>query len=110
MWPLLTRDPDAAIVVDKKGEPIPDPELRDTENVPFTYPDGIQGFMDKEVRTYPPDAYVSYDATKIGYEISFTKYFYKPAELRELNDILDSLTKLEKEADGVLSSIMEGIG
>ena len=47
--------------------------------------------------------------TQIGYEVSFTKYFYKPVELRDLNDILASLKELEKEADGVLAGIMEGI-
>ena len=45
----------------------------------------------------------------IGYEISFTKYFYKPVELRKMSDILESLTALEKEADGMLSEVVGGI-
>ena len=59
--------------------------------------------------SYAPDAYVDEEKTAIGYEISFTKYFYKPIELREMSDILESLQALEKEADGVLAEIMEGL-
>ena len=59
--------------------------------------------------SYAPDAYVDEEKTAIGYEISFTKYFYKPVELRDMSDILESLKALEKEADGVLAEIMEGL-
>ena len=65
--------------------------------------------MQNEVLPYAPDAFVDSKKTQIGYEVSFTKYFYKPVELRDLNDILASLKELEKEADGVLAGIMEGI-
>lgn len=108
MFPLLTKDPEAEIVY-QKGKPIVDAELRDTENVPFTYEGGIEAFMQNEVLTYAPDAFVDEKKTQIGYEISFTKYFYKPIELREMSEILASLTALEREADGVLANIMEGI-
>lgn len=47
--------------------------------------------------------------TQVGYEISFTKYFYKPVELRDMSDILSSLSTLEQEADGLLAGIMEGV-
>lgn len=86
-----------------------DVDLRDTENVPFTYEGGIESFMKNEVLTYAPDAYVDEKKTAVGYEVSFTKYFYKPVELRDMSDILESLTALEKEADGVLAEIMEGV-
>ena len=86
-----------------------DADLRDTENVPFTYEGGIDSFIKNEVLTYAPDAYVDEKKTTVGYEISFTKYFYKPVELREMSDILASLSALEKEADGVLAKIVEGI-
>lgn len=79
------------------------------EIVPFTYEGGIDAFMKNEVLSYAPDAYVDEKKTVIGYEISFTKYFYKPVELREMSDILESLKALEKEADGVLAEIMEGL-
>ena len=83
--------------------------MRDTENVPFTYEGGIEAFMKNEVLTYAPDAWVDEKKTQIGYEISFTKYFYKPVELRKMNDILESLTALDREADGLLAEILGGI-
>ena len=103
--PFITKtDPEAKEVA---GEA--DPELRDTENIPFHYEGGIDAFIEKEVLPYAPDAYVDEDKTKIGYEISFTKYFYKPIELRDMKDILASLAKLEKESEGVMDEIMEGL-
>lgn len=86
-----------------------DPELRDTENIPFQYEGGIHTFMEKEVLPYAPDAYVDEDKTKIGYEISFTKYFYKPVKLRDMKDILASLAELEKESEGVMDEIVRGL-
>lgn len=97
---------------DSTAKPIegePDVDLRDTEIVPFKYEGGIEAFMQNEVLTYAPDAYIDEKKTAIGYEISFTKYFYKPVELREMSDILTTLNNLEKEADGVLADIMGGI-
>lgn len=103
--PFITeKDADAKPV---DGEP--DVDLRDTENVPFTYEGGIEAFMKNEVLTYAPDAWVDEKKTQIGYEISFTKYFYKPVELRKMNDILESLTALDREADGLLAEILGGI-
>lgn len=86
-----------------------DPELRDTENIPFQYEGGIHTFIEKEVLPYAPDAYVDEDKTKIGYEISFTKYFYKPVKLRDMKDILASLAELEKESEGVMDEIVRGL-
>lgn len=54
-------------------------------------------------------AYIDEKKTQIGYEISFTKYFYKPVELREMSEIIKSLNSLEKEADGMMADIMGGI-
>lgn len=88
--PFITeKDPTAQPIA---GEP--DVDLRDTEIVPFTYEGGIDAFMQNEVLTYAPDAYVDEKKTSIGYEVSFTKYFYKPVELREMSDILAGLTVL----------------
>ena len=103
--PFITKKDPAAKVIE--GEP--DVELRDTENIPFTYEGGINTFIKNEVLPYAPDAYVDEKKTQIGYEISFTKYFYKPVELREMADILADLHDLEKEADGMMAEIMEGI-
>lgn len=97
---------------DATAQPIPgeaDVDLRDTEVVPFKYPGGITGFMQDEVLTYAPDAWVDEKKTIIGYEVSFTKYFYKPVELREMSDILAELNTLEQQAGGMMSGIVEGI-
>lgn len=103
--PYITEaDPEAKEVA---GEA--DPELRDTENIPFQYEGGIHTFMEKEVLPYAPDAYVDEEKTKIGYEISFTKYFYKPVKLRDMKDILASLAELEKESEGVMDDIVRGL-
>lgn len=103
--PYITEtDPEAKEVA---GEA--DPELRDTENIPFQYEGGIHTFIEKEVLPYAPDAYVDEDKTKIGYEISFTKYFYKPVKLRDMKDILASLAELEKESEGVMDDIVRGL-
>ena len=99
-------------VKDVNAQPVSgvaDTDLRDTEIVPFKYEGGIEAFMHNEVLTYAPDAWVEEKKTVIGYEISFTKYFYKPVELREMSDILAELTALEQQADGMMASIMEGI-
>ena len=102
--PFITEKDVTAVAIDE-----PDSDLRDTENIPFTYEGGIETFMQNEVLTYAPDAYIDEKKTQIGYEISFTKYFYKPAELREMADIIENLNSLEKEADGMMANIMGGL-
>ena len=102
--PFITEKDATAVATNE-----PDTELRDTENIPFTYEGGIEAFMQNEVLTYAPDAYIDEKKTQIGYEISFTKYFYKPVELREMSDIIESLNSLEKEADGMMADIVGGI-
>lgn len=86
-----------------------DTDLRDTEIVPFNYEGGIAAFMENDVRPYAADAYVDEKQTKIGYEISFTKYFYKPVELRSMADILADLKALEAETDGMMVEIVGGL-
>lgn len=103
--PFITeKDPSAKAI---KGEA--DTELRDTEIVPFTYEGGIEAFMQNEVLSYAPDAYEDESKRKIGYEISFTKYFYKPVELRPMEEIIRDLKTLEAEADGMMAEILEGL-
>lgn len=103
--PFITeKDPTAKPI---EGEP--DVDLRDTENIPFTYEGGIDAFMKNEVLTYAPDAYIDERETTIGYEISFTKYFYKPIELRDMRDILADLDALEKETSSLFAEITEGM-
>lgn len=103
--PFITEKDASARPIEGEG----DPDLRDTEIVPFKYEGGIGAFMANEVLPYAPDAWVDEKSTKIGCEISFTKYFYKPAQLREAAEILASLESLEKEAAGMMAKIREGV-
>ena len=91
---------------DKKGKLQPDKELTDTEQIPLDYPGGIDAFFKAEVLPYAPDAWVDKNKTQIGYEISFTKHFYKPVQLRELSEIIADIRALEKETDGLLDEIL----
>ena len=103
--PYITeKDPTAKPI---EGEA--DVDLRDTEIVPFTYEGGIAAFMENEVLPYVTDAYVDKEQTKIGYEISFTKYFYKPVELRSMEEIVADLKALEAETDGMMVEILGGL-
>lgn len=99
---ITTIDPSCQAVT---GEA--DPALRDTEQIPLRYEGGVEAFMQCEVLPYSPDAYIVSEETKVGYELSFTKYFYKPAQLRSTKEIANDLHLLEAEADGLLSQILD---
>jgi type I restriction enzyme M protein len=112
---LAQRDPAAAPVLRKRRNAgkqgagyEPDPELRDTEQIPLLEPEGVAGFIRREVLPYAPDAWVDEDATKIGYEISFNRYFYKPQTMRTLEEIRADILALERETDGLLDEIIGG--
>lgn len=83
-----------------------DPMLRDVEQVPLLYPGGIDAFMENEVKPYAPDAYYNAEDVVVGYELSFTKYFYKPVELRPIADITADITDIESRLKGVLGDIL----
>ncbi len=85
----------------------PDPELRDTEQVPLLEAGGIEAFIRREVLPYTPDAWIKEDATKIGYEISFTRHFYKPQPLRTLDAIRADILAAQKEAEGLLDELVK---
>jgi len=85
----------------------PDSELRDTENVPLTYPGGIAAYFQKEVFPHVPDAWVDEEKTVIGYEISFNKYFYQHQPLRPLEDVVAEIRQLETETEGLLEQILK---
>lgn len=91
-----------------KGGVFINTELTDTEQIAFTYEGGIDAFMEKEVKSFAPYAWVDEKKTQIGYELSFTKYFYKPVELRPLDEIVADIQALEKETDGLLNEIIGG--
>ncbi|GAA1214049.1 type I restriction-modification system subunit M [Prauserella alba] len=110
--PLL--DDDGNPVVDRKGEPKPDTKKRDTENVPFTYggstagDDGraevIRAYFDAEVMPHVPDAWIDWSKIKVGYEIPFTRHFYKYVPPRPLAEI-DA--DLEKQVAKILDLLRE---
>ncbi len=86
----------------------PDSSLRDTEQIPLLEEGGIDAFIKREVLPYAPDAWYDPSSVKIGYEISFTRYFYKPEPLRPLEEIRADILALEKETEGLLDEIFGG--
>ncbi|APF19708.1 N-6 DNA methylase [Caldithrix abyssi DSM 13497] len=86
----------------------PDSELRDSEQVPLLEDGGIDAFLKREVLPYAPDAWYDPSKVKIGYEINFNRYFYKPKPLRSLEEIRADLLAVEKEAEGLLDEILGG--
>lgn len=103
--PFITEKDASAKAIDGEA----DADLRDTELVPFTYKGGIDSFLRNEVLTYAPDAWVDEKKTSVGYELSFTKYFYRPVELRNMDEILETLRSLENDSTGMLEEIIGGI-
>ena len=85
----------------------PDPEMRDTEQVPLLHEGGIDAFLRDEVLPYSPDAWYVAASVKVGYEISFTRHFYKPQPMRPLEEIRADILALEQETDGLLAEIVE---
>ena len=84
----------------------PDPELRDTEQIPLQKQGGIEGFLNREVLPYAKDAWYVPKSVKIGYEISFNRYFYKPEPMRTLEEIRADILAVERETEGLLAEIL----
>jgi type I restriction enzyme M protein len=84
----------------------PDSDLRDTEQIPLQEEGGIEAFLEREVLPHAPDAWYQPDSVKVGYEISFTRYFYKPQPMRTLAEIRADILALEKETEGLLGEII----
>ena len=108
-WKITVLRPqfseDGKPVHDKKGILVPD-KLTDTEQIPLDYVGGIDAFIKNEVLPYVPDAWVDEKKTQIGYEISFTRYFYKPVQHRELSEIVADIRALEAETAGLLDEVL----
>ncbi len=83
-----------------------DTSLRDSEQVPLLEKGGIEAFFHREVLPYVPDAWIDETKTQIGYEISFTREFYKPAPMRPLEEIVADIRALERETEGLLDEIL----
>jgi len=87
----------------------PDSELRDFEQIPLLEEGGIEAFIRREVLPYTPDAWIVEADTKIGYEVSFTRHFYQPPQLRTLAQISADILALEHETEGLLHEITQGV-
>lgn len=102
-------DENSVPMTDKHGKPVLDKAAgTDKEQVPFNYEGGIEAFIENEVRPYAPNAFIKPGTEKIGYELSFTKYFYQPIELRSLEEITADIRAVESETDGLLDEILGG--
>ena len=106
---IIVKDEKAAIQYDKEGNIIVDVELRDTENIHLTYPGGIDAFIQEEVLPYHPDAFVDESKIQIGYEINFTKHFYKSKQLESVESIVERIRELEKLSEGMMKEILGGL-
>lgn len=100
---LSERDETAEICKDRDGNPEPDADLRDYENVPLK--DDINEYMQREVLPHVPNAWVDESKTRIGYEIPFTRHFYEYVPPRPLEEIEWDIKKLEDEIRGMLEEI-----
>lgn len=99
------RNEEGEIETDRKGNPVVDADLRDFENVPLK--ENIEEYFKREVLPHLPDAWIDHSKTKIGYEINFTKYFYKYKPLRSLEEIRKDILALEAETDGMIKEVIE---
>ena len=100
---LGERDPQAEVCRNRRGDPEPDPELRDTETVPLR--EDIDGYMAREVLPHVPDAWMDTSKTKIGYEIPLNRHFYVYEPPRPLDAIKADLQELEREIAGLLAEV-----
>jgi len=96
----------ADVCLDKKGIPEPDADLRDTENVPLG--EDINAYFDREVKPHAPDAWIDHSKTKVGYEIPFTRHFYKYVPPRSLDEIDAELDAVTKSILALLGSVTNG--
>ena len=87
----------------------PDTDLRDAEQVPLQEEGGIEAFFRREVLSYATDAWYRPNSVKIGYEISFNRYFYKPQQMETLEEIRANILAVESETAGLLNEILGGV-
>ncbi len=97
-------DPDAPVVTDRKGQPLPDPDLRDNENVPLA--EDVEDYVAREVLPHVPDAWIDHSKTKTGYEIPFTQHFYRYVPPRSLAEIDAELAIVEGEIQRVMQGVV----
>ena len=95
-----------------KGKPAvveyePDPDLRDTEQIPLLEDGGVDAFLRREVLPYAEAVWYTPSSVKTGYEINFNRHFYKPQPMRSLNEIVADIISLERESEGLLTEIIQ---
>lgn len=91
---------------DKKGRMVVDKNKTDTAIVPFAYPGGIQGYMETEVIPYAKDAWFDEKKTQIGYELTFTKYFFEPRKIRGIDEVSADIKSVEMQMVGIISEVI----
>lgn len=99
------RNENGEIELDRKGNQVPDADLRDFENVPLK--EDVEEYFKREVLPHVPDAWIDHGKTKIGYEINFSKYFYKYKPLRSLEEIRKDILALEEETVGMIKAVIQ---
>jgi type I restriction enzyme M protein len=102
---LAERDDEAEICRDAKGAPEPDPDLRDTENVPLA--EDVEEYFEREVQPHVTDAWIDHEKTKVGYEIPVTRHFYKYTPPRPLEEIDRDLKVVSAEIMDLLREVTE---
>src|ERR1035441_6775343 len=104
IWAAVSvSDPEGEVQQDKDGAPLPDPDLRDYENVPLD--EDINGYFAREVKPHVPDAWIDHSKTKVGYEIPFTRHFYAYTPPRPLAEIDAELRDLESQIQKLLGEV-----
>lgn len=99
---------EAGNVILKRGKPVPDTSLRDTENVPLVQ--DIDAYFAREVLPYAPDAWIDHSKTKVGYEIPMTRYFYEYQAPEAVEDIVARITALEQDISAGLAELFHKEG
>ena len=95
------------VLRDKRGNPKPDPALRDHERVPLTK--DIDDYYQREVKPHLPDSWLDRKKDKVGYEINFNRYFYQYTPLRSLKEIADEMLALERKSEGLLNEVLSSV-
>lgn len=101
------RDETGSVIL-KRGKPVPDTSLRDTENIPLTQ--DIDAYFAREVLPYAPDAWIDHSKTKVGYEIPMTRYFYAHQAPEAVEDIVARITALEQDISAGLEELFHKEG
>ncbi|WBB76625.1 class I SAM-dependent DNA methyltransferase [Micromonospora sp. WMMD1128] len=105
VWEAFSvSDPEGEMQTDRKGNPLPDADLRDNENVPLD--ENIHDYLKREVLPHAPDAWIDESRTKVGYEMPFPRYFYKYLQPRSVEEIREELQQLNHQIQSLIGSVL----